>query len=1024
MPLGTINSALPWPSGFDGGLAVDEETCASMSGESAAASYSEQSDHTDTTENCDYGKDNDSAGVDFADASGIDRKRGSRGMSRGRDESKRDAWELEDGSDDTRRVEPSGVGPKPQMFVPPAPSAQVVARSGADAGDAIIDGPNHRNSGVGSVHADDSSRDAHTASSCALEKLRAHVDDSLRGFAEELHWCLQEWLARQDDVALRLAAQQRSQWVELMEAPIEALLQWQESEVAARPNTMRPSAQHASAADVGDTQREGRVHGKIANFLAVQTVSMQRPKTAVPTSLADATAPPPPQQPMAVSGGPHEAPSPNVDQPWHVAMPASGDPSALDERHGDAVCLGSCSATAPSAVDTGVQFGGLIPPSRDSDDRQSSCMNQRVDGDYDDDESFGNSYEEDNGGSPRFRDRSIRRKLSFSLRSVSATSESFGGNEQDEVVKVLSAAALPSARDSISTDPPLPPACVEPRLRCGVSTVWGKEQAKRRSKHHPFCLQRPVPEPLNDIDSSNASLDSSQHAEQPLSTRAQAGVLPDLPPLPPLKMSPPVLVGLTTVAAGQLKDKSIKAARAMTPTESRSCAEATEHQSSPPRGVAIRSLVRPIVSGQSYEIGHACLIFLGLVAAVWATERRAHLVAIFGDTTNPPSEIVSLTVLETSFCFLCFVDFWLRAVGLGWQLLESNERWWTIFDCIVVLVSTVDISVSWIRAAHGGGHAPTRALGRIYALRSVRMFRIIRINGPLRTIRLLHDLRLLLGTMRCAVTSMCWLMALLFFVALFVAMMLTDGAVTYGVEPSIDSSGNIHAHFGTVGRCLYSLLQVSCGGMSWGLLADALAPLPVFYRVAFHAAAVIGGFAAGGLATAVLTQAMLWRSQFAQEVINRGPRHEKRDFVRSMESTLRSLDSSGSGAVRLADFDERLKEEDVRAYFNAMELNIDHIRTLFALLDPTNTGSCKIDQLVSGCLYLEGRARAVDVVMLQYEVGIVRGMLQSLGEFVEDRLPTVATREGCVTDRCFDGAEFVLGGNVGAHSVSDTWPKC
>jgi len=234
-----------------------------------------------------------------------------------------------------------------------------------------------------------------------------------------------------------------------------------------------------------------------------------------------------------------------------------------------------------------------------------------------------------------------------------------------------------------------------------------------------------------------------------------------------------------------------------------------------------------------------------------------------------------------------------------------------------------------------------------------------------------HEFRMLTGAVRGAAASVLWLAAALFVVLVVMGMWLTDGVMAFCAGEGLlldPSTEDLRASFGSLWLSAFSLYEATTGGTSWGELAETLKPLAVWYRLAFHSCVVLCGLVFGGLTTAVLVESMMRMSRNNKEVTAKSLRTEKHEFVDSME------------------------DEAVRDYFNALELNVDHIRTLFQLLDHEQKGSIDVKRLVSGCLYLEGKARAVDVVMLQYELGMVRGMVHSLGEYMGEHFDALSGR--------------------------------
>jgi hypothetical protein len=254
---------------------------------------------------------------------------------------------------------------------------------------------------------------------------------------------------------------------------------------------------------------------------------------------------------------------------------------------------------------------------------------------------------------------------------------------------------------------------------------------------------------------------------------------------------------------------------------------------------------------------------------------------------------------------------------------------------------------------------------------------------------LLHELRLLLGTLQRVTVALAWLMVGFALLLVVFGIILTDGAVTYCYQVGDSTTNELRASFGNLWLSLYTLCQVGSGGILWYDVAELLNVLGVSYIFAFHVYAVVCCSAVKCLVVAVFVDAFRERVRNTQEVMPRSALDEKRHFVEAFESALRTLDSSSSGTLQIPELERCLDSlidasGPLSVYFQALGLNADHLRTLFNVLDAEQTGEVSIDGFASACVYLSSRARAGDVVLLQYEVGVLRGMVERVGEFLGD----------------------------------------
>merc|ERR1712113_722013 len=80
-------------------------------------------------------------------------------------------------------------------------------------------------------------------------------------------------------------------------------------------------------------------------------------------------------------------------------------------------------------------------------------------------------------------------------------------------------------------------------------------------------------------------------------------------------------------------------------------------------------------------------------------------------------------------------------------------------------------------------------------------------------------------------------------------------------------------------------------------------------------------------------------------------------------------DEDNSGYLSWDEFKQHLQDTRVKAYFQALELDVSQARTLFKLLDKDGSNQLTLDEFLEGCLRLKGQARSIDVNMLLYTTG-------------------------------------------------------
>uniref|UniRef100_A0A7S2I971 Calmodulin n=1 Tax=Alexandrium andersonii TaxID=327968 RepID=A0A7S2I971_9DINO len=98
------------------------------------------------------------------------------------------------------------------------------------------------------------------------------------------------------------------------------------------------------------------------------------------------------------------------------------------------------------------------------------------------------------------------------------------------------------------------------------------------------------------------------------------------------------------------------------------------------------------------------------------------------------------------------------------------------------------------------------------------------------------------------------------------------------------------------------------------------------------------------------------------------------------------MDEDATGTVSLQDFEAKLADERVIAYFNAMKLDVSDARKLFWLIDCDQSEAIEIDEFVVGCYTLQGESRQLDMKMMEWEVQVLRERFATFTRVVQDVL--------------------------------------
>merc|ERR1712194_262128 len=87
-------------------------------------------------------------------------------------------------------------------------------------------------------------------------------------------------------------------------------------------------------------------------------------------------------------------------------------------------------------------------------------------------------------------------------------------------------------------------------------------------------------------------------------------------------------------------------------------------------------------------------------------------------------------------------------------------------------------------------------------------------------------------------------------------------------------------------------------------------------------------------------------------------------------------DEDRSGMLSWEEFRKHLQNTKVKAFFQALELDVSQARALFQLLDADHSNQVGLDEFLDGCMRLKGQAKSIDVNMLMYKTDKVYKRIQ------------------------------------------------
>eukprot|EP00931_Biecheleriopsis_adriatica_P087691 TRINITY_DN62120_c0_g1_i1.p1 TRINITY_DN62120_c0_g1~~TRINITY_DN62120_c0_g1_i1.p1 ORF type:complete len:712 (-),score=126.29 TRINITY_DN62120_c0_g1_i1:87-2222(-) len=400
------------------------------------------------------------------------------------------------------------------------------------------------------------------------------------------------------------------------------------------------------------------------------------------------------------------------------------------------------------------------------------------------------------------------------------------------------------------------------------------------------------------------------------------------------------------------------------------------------------AFLQRIVRHPLYEFFSGALIvinavFIGVQCEFLAS--RADQEAIAGQPltmTEPPI----FFGFQVVFCIAFTIELGLRWAASGllnFFLLAGDDLGWNVGDVLIVGFSIFNLVLEIFAAGAGGNFS---------VLRVLRVVRVVRIARVIRVLRFFRELRMMIFSILGSMKNLMWVILCLF-LTFYVFGIAFVSAVTAFLEttemrneerfkPLVD-------HYGTLRRAILTLFMSMSGGNDWGMYFDALAPLPAVNSIMYLLFITFSVFAVVNIVTGVFVESALQSNSNDADILVQEELNAKKAYLDSMKTLFEEMDEDGTGVISYEEFEKRLEDERVEAYFSALKLDVSEARMLFQLLDYDQSMCIEYEEFVSGCWKLQGEARALDAKMMQYEVRFLKEAVLVMSEdlkFLKDSM--------------------------------------
>jgi len=393
--------------------------------------------------------------------------------------------------------------------------------------------------------------------------------------------------------------------------------------------------------------------------------------------------------------------------------------------------------------------------------------------------------------------------------------------------------------------------------------------------------------------------------------------------------------------------------------------------------------LQKLTESDFYEAMSGLLIFLNAVCVGLQTEYLA--VTAIDQVENgvnvTVTEPVYFIVFQVLFNCLFLIELGLRWVAQGFRpFFQTRDVIWNSSDVFIVGSGSVELLFGLYSWASGNNALVS---GKFNMLRVLRVVRLIRVAKVIRTMRFFRGFRIMVMSLVGSMLSLLWVILILSVVFYIFGITFTSACLDYVFtmeqKPSPENLEFVR-HFGSISRSYVSLFMAMSGGNDWSLYYDAIdqSVVPMQYTVLFMLYVAFAVFAVVNIVTGVFVDNAMSSSAQDKDVQLSDALDNNREYTKALKNTFEDLDDDNTGSISRGEFESKLNDEKVTAYFKTLNLDVRCAKILFTLLDTDLSDEISIDEFIEGCLALQGSSTQLDMRVMQLEVEYMKTSIHCL----------------------------------------------
>eukprot|EP00928_Gymnodinium_smaydae_P063051 TRINITY_DN4674_c0_g1_i1.p1 TRINITY_DN4674_c0_g1~~TRINITY_DN4674_c0_g1_i1.p1 ORF type:complete len:533 (+),score=91.66 TRINITY_DN4674_c0_g1_i1:95-1693(+) len=321
----------------------------------------------------------------------------------------------------------------------------------------------------------------------------------------------------------------------------------------------------------------------------------------------------------------------------------------------------------------------------------------------------------------------------------------------------------------------------------------------------------------------------------------------------------------------------------------------------------------------------------------------------------------ALFIIDSIYAVLFAMEIALRlmADGLRTFFLGVDNRW-NIFDFTVVSLSSIDT----ILAVVFPNGIPMADVSVVRIIRTVRITRVLRI---IRVMKFFREMRIMIAaifsTLKTAFWAFCLTIAISYVFAVAITQLVGDFLHTMNARSEADADPVLLKYFGGVSSTLLALFMSVAGGISWEDALRALFDVGIIPSILMLGYIIFTSLCMLNVIVGIFCQNAVEAFDQDKDRVIEYRLSEQERYIDLLTDLFNQWDADGQGKISLEIFEKHIKEKEVQALLESMEVDTKDALMLFELLDSgeggDGDGALDLCEFVEGCITVRGSAKAI-----------------------------------------------------------------